>query len=191
MTFWIAWYIGTVPIGTGLAAMMAWRIASILPPVERSITVSEPRSTASLSLASSLSMSEVTAELPMLALILHFALMPIPIGWRPSFKMHRVGRDDHPAAGDLGADQLGVEVLAAGDELHLGGDRPLAGLFDLRHCRASSQSRSHVFAPGLRSFQCLGSSSPYRRRVTATRSIVNEVRPPSAGMRLARLSRGI
>ena len=74
LTCWIAWYIGTVPTGTGLAAMIARRIASILPPVERSITVSEPSSTAILSLASSLSTSEVTAELPMLALILHLRL---------------------------------------------------------------------------------------------------------------------
>ena len=83
-TPWIAWYIGTVPTGTVLAAMIACRIASILPPVERSMTVSEPRSTAIFSLASSLSMLEVTAELPMLALILHRALMPMPIGCKPS-----------------------------------------------------------------------------------------------------------
>ena len=73
-----------MPIGTGLAAMMAARIASMLPPVERSITVSAPRSTAVFSLSSSLSTSEVTAELPMLALILHLALMPMPIGSSPS-----------------------------------------------------------------------------------------------------------
>ena len=90
LTFWIAWYIGTVPIGTGLAAMMARRMASMLPPVERSITVSEPRSTAILSLASSLSTSEVTAELPMLALILQVALMPMPIGSRPSLRCSRL-----------------------------------------------------------------------------------------------------
>ena len=64
--------------------MIARRIASMLPPVERSITVSEPSSTAILSLASSLSMSDVTAELPMLALILHLALMPMAIGSSPS-----------------------------------------------------------------------------------------------------------
>ena len=57
----------TVPIGTVDAAMTACRISSMLPPVERSITVSEPRSTAILSLASSLSTFEVTAELPILA----------------------------------------------------------------------------------------------------------------------------
>ena len=34
--------IGTVPMGTGDASMIACRIASILPPVDRSITVSAP-----------------------------------------------------------------------------------------------------------------------------------------------------
>ena len=114
LTFWIAWYIGTVPIGTGLAAMIARRMASMLPPVERSITVSEPRSTAILSLASSLSMSEVTAELPMLALILQMALMPMPIGSRPSLRCSRVGGDDHPAPGDLGADQSRARASRGG-----------------------------------------------------------------------------
>src|SRR5262249_23140717 len=32
-----------------------------------------------------------------------------------------VGRDDHPAAGDLVADESGRQALAAGDEGHLGG----------------------------------------------------------------------
>ena len=133
LTFWIAWYIGTVPIGTGLAATIARRMASMLPPVERSITVSAPRSTAILSLESSLSISEVTAELPMFALILHFALMPIPIGSRPRPDVHLVGGDDHPSPRDLGADQLRLDRLAAGDVLHLGGDDPSAGFFQLRH----------------------------------------------------------
>ena len=55
------------------------------------------------------------------------------IGSRRFFKMMDVGRDDHAAAGDLVADQLGVEVFAAGDEVHLVGDGPLAGGFQLRH----------------------------------------------------------
>src|SRR5262249_50379882 len=64
--------------------MIARRMASMFPPVERSITVSAPRSMAILSFASSLSMFEVTAELPMLALTLQRALIPIPIGSSPS-----------------------------------------------------------------------------------------------------------
>src|SRR5262249_36182581 len=38
-----------------------------------------------------------------------------------------VGGDDHPAAGHLVADQLGLEVLALGDEGHLVGDHAPAG----------------------------------------------------------------
>ena len=57
----------------------------------------------------------------------------MPIGCRPLRQMDLVGGNDHPAAGDLLADQLGRELLAAGDRLHLGGDDAGAGLLDLRH----------------------------------------------------------
>ena len=50
------------------------------PPVERSITVSAPKCTEVCSFFSSSSMSEVTAELPMLELILHSEAMPIAMG---------------------------------------------------------------------------------------------------------------
>ena len=63
----------------------------MLPPVERSMTVSEPRSTAILStFASSLATFEVTAELPMLALILHLAFSPMAIGSKPEREMNDV-----------------------------------------------------------------------------------------------------
>ena len=52
--------------------MSAWRMPSMSPPVDRSMTVSEPRWTAVCSFSSSSSTLPVTAELPMLALILHF-----------------------------------------------------------------------------------------------------------------------
>ena len=42
-----------------------------------------------------------------------------------------VGGDDHPAAGDLLADQLGVELLALGDPGHLRRDDAVAGEVDL------------------------------------------------------------
>src|SRR5437588_1291045 len=67
-------------MGTGEASMMAWRMASMLPPVDRSITVSAPRCTAVCSFSSSSSILLVTAELPMLALILHFDATPMAIG---------------------------------------------------------------------------------------------------------------
>src|SRR5688572_8870939 len=60
--------------------MIAWRMPSMFPPVERSMTVSAPRWTAVCSFSSSSSTFPVTAELPMLALILHFEATPIAIG---------------------------------------------------------------------------------------------------------------
>ncbi len=71
---------GTVPTGMGLARMMASRISGMFPPVERSITVSAPCARQSFSFSSSCAMSEVTAELPMFALILQVAAMPMPSG---------------------------------------------------------------------------------------------------------------
>ena len=49
-------------------------------PVERSITVSAPQSVAHRSLSTSSSIEEVTAELPMLALIFTRKLRPMIIG---------------------------------------------------------------------------------------------------------------
>ena len=79
---WSAWYTGTVPIGTGEASMMALRMASMFPPVDRSITVSAPCLRQIASFPSSLSTWLVTALLPMFALTLHARAMPIPIGSR-------------------------------------------------------------------------------------------------------------
>ena len=76
----MSWYTGTVPMGTGLASMMARRMPSMLPPVDRSMTVSAPRWTAVCNFSSSSSAVPVTAELPMLALILHAAATPMAIG---------------------------------------------------------------------------------------------------------------
>src|SRR3990172_5106034 len=73
---------GTVPTGTVECAMIASRVASRSLPVERSMTVSAPYFTASSSLATSSPMLEVTAELPMLALILTRATCPMAIGSR-------------------------------------------------------------------------------------------------------------
>jgi hypothetical protein len=79
-TAWIAWYIGTVPMGTGEASMMAARMPSMLPPVDRSITVSAPYFRQIASFSSSLSTRPVTCELPMFALTLHDSAMPMPMG---------------------------------------------------------------------------------------------------------------
>ncbi len=73
-------YTGTVPTGTVARAMRKARISSRSPPVERSITVSAPHSTARHSLASSASLHELTGEAPMLALILVLTPRPMPTG---------------------------------------------------------------------------------------------------------------
>ena len=75
--------IGTVPMGTGDSLMMAFRMAGMSPPVERSITVSAPYLMQYSSFASSSAISEVVAELPMFALILQLELTPIHMGSRP------------------------------------------------------------------------------------------------------------
>src|SRR3989304_5455179 len=95
---------GTVPIGTGLAAMIAWRISSMLPPVLRSMTVSAPYFSANLSFSNSPSTSEGTAEVPMVALILTVATAPLPAcSARPPYAgpsvtptLTRVGKEVNP-----------------------------------------------------------------------------------------------
>ena len=87
-------------------------------PVERSITVSAPKWTAICSFSNSSSMLLVTAELPMLALILVFAATPMPIGSSRFCQMHFVGGNDHPPASDFAANQLRLQLFALGDEFH-------------------------------------------------------------------------
>jgi hypothetical protein len=69
-------------MGTGDAPMMAFRMAGMSPPVERSMTVSAPYLTEERSFSSSSSIFEVTAELPMLELILHLEATPMHMGSR-------------------------------------------------------------------------------------------------------------
>ena len=60
--------------------MIHSRVSWICLPVERSITVSAPQSVAQRSFSTSSSMDEVTAELPMLALIFTWKRRPMTIG---------------------------------------------------------------------------------------------------------------
>jgi hypothetical protein len=48
-----------------------------------------------------------------------------------------VGGDDHSATRNFRADELGIEVLPLGYELHLIGDDALAGGFELGHAENS------------------------------------------------------
>src|SRR5438477_524562 len=71
---------GTVPIGTGALRKIHSRVSWMFLPVERSITVSAPQRIAQTIFSTSSSIEEVTAELPMFALILTRKLRPITIG---------------------------------------------------------------------------------------------------------------
>ena len=87
---------------------------------------------------------EVTAELPMLALILHLKATPMPIG--SSDLMMDVGGDDGAAARDFAADELRVDLFALGDKLHFLGDDALAARVHLRHvARAVCARRCQAF----------------------------------------------
>src|SRR5579883_2462291 len=71
---------GTVPIGTGELRRIHSRMVWMLRPVDRSITVSAPQRIAHTILSTSSAVEEVTAELPMLALIFTRKLRPMIIG---------------------------------------------------------------------------------------------------------------
>ncbi len=71
---------GTVPTGTGECSMTSFLMASMSPPVERSMTVSAPASTATLSLQSSISGSLRSFEVPRLAFVLVLRPRPMASG---------------------------------------------------------------------------------------------------------------
>src|SRR5881396_3451526 len=71
---------GTVPMGTGALRMIHSRVSWMFLPVERSMTVSAPQRVAQVIFWTSSSMVEVTALLPMLALIFTRKLRPMIIG---------------------------------------------------------------------------------------------------------------
>src|SRR5215469_11776653 len=78
---------GTVPIGTGELRRIHSRVLWMLRPVERSITVSAPQRIAHTILSTSSSTEDVTALLPILALILVRKLRPIAIGSNSAWLM--------------------------------------------------------------------------------------------------------
>ena len=71
---------GTVPMGTGLLRRIHSRVVWMSRPVDRSITVSAPHRVAQVSLSTSSAAEDVTAEVPMLALILVRNRLPMIIG---------------------------------------------------------------------------------------------------------------
>ena len=127
----------------------------MLRPVERSITVSAPQRIAHTIFSTSSSTDEVTAELPILALIFTRKLRPMIIGSSSAWLM--LERDDGAAARDLVAHEfrrdeggyraaellavgergfrafellLAAEIFALGDVDHLLGDDAGRGPFE-------------------------------------------------------------
>ena len=69
-----------MPIGTGELRRIHSRVSWMFLPVERSMTVSAPQRVDQVIFSTSSSIEEVTAELPMFALILTRKFRPIAIG---------------------------------------------------------------------------------------------------------------
>ena len=69
-----------MPIGTAELRTIHSRVSWMCRPVERSITVSAPQSVAQRSFSTSSSIDELTAELPMFALIFTRKFRPMIIG---------------------------------------------------------------------------------------------------------------
>ena len=67
-------------MGTGEFLIIHSRVSWMFLPVDRSITVSAPQRMAHVIFSTSSAMEEVTAELPMLALILTRKFRPMIIG---------------------------------------------------------------------------------------------------------------
>src|SRR5208337_4476965 len=71
---------GTVPMGTGELRIIHSRMVWMLRPVDKSITVSAPQRVDHTIFSTSSATDEVTAELPILALIFTLKFRPIIIG---------------------------------------------------------------------------------------------------------------
>ncbi len=120
---------GTVPMGTGELRRIHSLVVWMSGPVERSMTVSAPQRVAQVSLATSSSMEEVTAELPMLALTFTRNRRPMTIG-SDSGWFTLAGRMARPC-GQLLSHDLGLDALPGGGEGHLLGDAALPGVVQL------------------------------------------------------------
>ena len=110
-----------MPIGTGELRKIHSRVLWMLRPVERSITVSAPQRIAHTIFSISSSTDEVTAELPILALIFTRKLRPMIIGSSSAWLMLH-GMMARPRAissrtnsGVMKAGTDGAEALAVGE----------------------------------------------------------------------------
>src|ERR1043165_8612932 len=107
---------GTVPIGTGALRTIHSRVSWMLRPVLRSMTVSAPQRMAQVIFSTSSSMEEVTAELPMLALIFTRKLRPMIIGSLSGWLI-LAGVVGRPPAGSAPTDVAGRPAAPLADPL--------------------------------------------------------------------------
>src|SRR5882757_1591333 len=111
---------GTVPIGIGALRRIHSRVVWMLRPVESSITVSAPQRIAHTIFSTSSSTEDVTAELPILALILVRKFRPMIIGSSSARLMLEgmMARARDLAAHEFRRDEgrhRGAEALAVGE----------------------------------------------------------------------------
>ena len=123
-----------MPIGTGELRKIHSRVSWMFLPVERSITVSAPQRVAQVIFSTSSSIVEVTAELPMLALIFTRKLRPMIIGSLSGWLMFD-GMIARPRA-TSSRTNCRLDALADRDELHLRRDLTAPRVVHLRHVRA-------------------------------------------------------
>ena len=114
--------------------MIHSRVSWMLRPVERSITVSAPQRIAHTIFSTSSSTEEVTAELPILALILMRKLRPMIIGSSSAWLM-LAGMMARPRATSC-AHELGRH-----EQRHRGAEALAVGMRRLRAPRASACAR--------------------------------------------------
>src|SRR5918993_112191 len=115
---------GTVPMGTALLRTIHSRVVWMSRPVERSMTVSAPHVVAHVSLSTSSAADDVTAEVPMLALIFVRKRVPIAIGSGPGGRR----RGTAAVAQLCGAAGVVLDVAPVVDPGAADGRQPLVGV---------------------------------------------------------------
>ena len=92
----------------------------------------------------------MTAELPMFALTLHLAAMPMPIGSSRPVKMHPVRRNHHSPGSDFVRERAPAPGFRAERRNSISGEMiARAGLLELRNRLRHSARLTSVFRLGL------------------------------------------
>ena len=152
--------------------MIHSRVSWMSAPVDRSMTVSAPHSVAQRSLSTSSSMDDLTAELPMFALIFTRKRRPMIIGSSSGWLMF-AGMIARPRA-TSDRTNSGVDPFANRDELHLRRDHAVPRVVHLRDRAVAAQRRPRT----------------RRQRRRAAGSTADSADRPPSGLRPRRRARG-